>query len=81
MDTTNLEERILDLALARAIKAAYASLSADKQSQMQEIFSQNSSDKDKEDFFKNNIANFDEILKAEAQKLQQEIFEEIKNRV
>jgi hypothetical protein len=81
MDTANLEERILDLALVRAIKVAYAGLSADKQKEMQEIFSQNSSDKDKEDFFKNNVANFDEILKSEAQKLQQEIFEEIKNRI
>lgn len=81
MDTANLEEKILDLALTRAIKAAYAGLSADKQKEMQEIFFQNSSDKDKEDFFKNNVVNFDEILKTEAQKLQQEIFEEIKKRV
>jgi hypothetical protein len=81
MDTTNLEEKILDLALGRAIKVAYASLSSDQQNQMQKIFSQNSSDKDKKDFFKNNVASFDEILKTEAQKLQQEIFEEIKNRI
>jgi hypothetical protein len=81
MDITNLEEKILDLALGRAIKAAYAGLSTDQQSQMQKLFSQDSSDKDKEDFFKNNVANFDEILKIEAQKLQQEIFEEIKKRV
>jgi hypothetical protein len=81
MDTTNLEEKILDLALGRAIKVAYASLSDGQQSQMQKLFSQDSSDKDKEDFFKNNVANFEEILKTEAQKLQQEIFEEIKNRI
>jgi len=79
MDT--LEERILDLALGRAIKAAYGRLSADKQQEMQKVFSQDSPSRDKADFFRKNIADFDKIFEAEAQKLQQEIFEEIEKRV
>lgn len=82
MDTTdNLEEKILDLALGRAIKAAYAGLYADKQKEMQEIFSQATSNQDKQKFFEKNITDFNKIFEQETQKLQQEIFEEIEKRV
>ncbi|HQK63773.1 MAG TPA: hypothetical protein PLF16_01330 [Candidatus Staskawiczbacteria bacterium] len=80
MDTI-LEEKILDLALSRAIKTAYAELSVEKQKEMQEIFSQATSNQDKQKFFEKNITNFNKIFEQETQKLQQEIFEEIKKRV
>jgi hypothetical protein len=82
MDTiSNLEEKILDLALGRAIKSAYKRLSYEQQKQMQEIFSRASNNQDKQEFFEKNIMDFNKIFEQEVQKLQQEIFEEIKNRI
>lgn len=67
-------ENLYDVILERALFRAYQNLDEEKKSLMAEIFSQNS-DKAKENFLKEYLANLDQLILEETQKILEEIKE------
>lgn len=73
----HLAQRILDLALGRALKTLYLQLDETNQKSMENVFL-SSNKKEKENFLKKHLKNFKTIFEREIKELENEIKAEIK---
>ena len=75
-DQEYLNMRVFNLIIGRVLKIVYLGLSENDKENMEKVFL-SGNDKEKEDFIKKYIPNFEEISGKEAQKVEEEIKLEI----
>jgi hypothetical protein len=76
----NLSARVFDLVIGRVLKNAYLDFSEEVKKEMDKVFNFGNG-KEKEDFVKKYIPNFEKIFKEEAKKFEEEIKLDIASQV